>query len=189
MADDELDTIPVFEPPNPEVQTALSELDENMAERRFTATSGDRTVMATVDGRTALLDIAIDDSALRRGYPDAIGRSIVEAVTAARSKAARLSGEFLAETLDPDQPNPDLTIHPEPAAGADAFRPAPGYEPVQEEHRFGPVEDVEEEYTPVSRPVAEAPQPARPVRRSRPAPVDEEEEYDPFQGHRDGGSW
>jgi DNA-binding protein YbaB len=174
MADDDLDTIPVYEPPDPGVRTALSELDQNMAERRFTAASGDRAVTATVDGHTALLDIDIDDSVLRRGHPESVGRSIVEAVTAARTMAAQLSGEFLAQTLDPDLPNPDLTIHPEPAAPA--FTPAPAAQMVQE-RRIGVVEDDE----------PSAPPPPRRPRAA--APVDEEEEYDPFQGHRDGGSW
>lgn len=177
MADDEVDTLPVYEPADPQVQTALSELDENLVERRFTGTSGDRVVTATVDGRTALLDLAIEDSALRRGHLDAVGRSIVEAVTEARAKATRLSGEFLAETLDPSLPNPDLTIPSEPVGQPAAFTPAPAAQ-VVEDQRIGVVED---EF------VSEPP---RPARRSRPAPAEEEEEFDPFQGHRDdGGSW
>lgn len=81
------------------VREALTALGDHLARLRFTGHSQDRTVSAVVDGQSALLDIVIDNKALRGGFPERVGQSITQAVTEARRQAGEESATLLDQTL------------------------------------------------------------------------------------------
>lgn len=85
-----------------DLREALAELEDHLARLRFTGRSGDRLVSAVVDGQRTLLDIVVDDRALRGGFPEHIGRSVTQAVTAARQQAGEVSATLLGQTLAPE---------------------------------------------------------------------------------------
>jgi len=71
----------------------LNGLGEEVAARRFTGHSPDGSVAATVTGDGDLLDLAVENRALRGSDSVAIGAAIVRAVLAARSDAGRFTWE------------------------------------------------------------------------------------------------
>lgn len=90
------------DPDEQELREALTELDNQLTSLRFTGRSHDRTVSAVVDGRCALRDLVIDETAMRGRFPEQIGQSITQAVLDARQQAGEESTKLLEQTLDPE---------------------------------------------------------------------------------------
>ncbi|MGP4015712.1 YbaB/EbfC family nucleoid-associated protein [Saccharopolyspora sp. 5N708] len=86
------------------VRDRLNELDVELGNQRYSARSRNGAAEATVDGHGGLLDIRIDDRALRGGHPELVGQAIVEAVAASRARASEASRPQVHAALASDQP-------------------------------------------------------------------------------------
>lgn len=82
-----------------EVRARLGELDENLNGQRFSGGSRDGAVHVTSDGHGALIDLRVDDRALRSGHPELIGPAIVEAVAACRRQASAASRDQMQQVF------------------------------------------------------------------------------------------
>ncbi|MBN6034028.1 YbaB/EbfC family nucleoid-associated protein [Amycolatopsis sp. 195334CR] len=93
-------------------------LGARLGELRFTGYADDRRVSAVVDGHLELLDITIDDGALRDRFPERVGPSITLAVSAARREADETAQRFRAQARDPERAEDVSTPEPPPAVPA-----------------------------------------------------------------------
>ena len=80
-----------------ELQRKLPELQAMLADSRYTAEAGDGAVTATVSGKLALVDLAIDGKALEDIGGDALAGMIKAAVGAAQEKASHASAEAVEQ--------------------------------------------------------------------------------------------
>lgn len=95
----------LFEPPDLlAVRSRLGDLDEELGKERYSARSRNGAAEATVDGHGGLLDIRIEDRALRGGHPELVGQAIVEAIAASRARASEASRPQVQAALVSDQP-------------------------------------------------------------------------------------
>jgi DNA-binding protein YbaB len=83
-------------------------LDVQRAER-YSARSPRQEATATVDGTGHVLDLRIDDHALRRGHPGLVGLAITQAIAAARMQAATHLKQRITPLLNGDA-TPDAPI-------------------------------------------------------------------------------
>lgn len=113
----------------------LRELHTELVEQRFTGRSTNRAATAVVDGNGRLVDLDIDDAALRGGKPQTVGPAVLAAIADARSSAAATSQQRIHEVLG-------LTAEQPPAAPA-ATRPAET-RPAARPRRPRPVDDDED---------------------------------------------
>lgn len=108
-------TTPLVGPgPRAGLREDLNDLGEDVAARRFTGHSPDGSVAATVSGDGDLLDLAVENRALRGSAPVAIGAAIVRAVLAARSDAGRYSWERTRAVLRGGSASPPSSSSPSP---------------------------------------------------------------------------
>lgn len=80
--------------PGTEVSSDLHAMAAELADRRFTGRSANGRVTATVKGDGVLLDITVDNRALRGSHPVEIGPAVVQAVRTARAEAGRYASEL-----------------------------------------------------------------------------------------------
>jgi DNA-binding protein YbaB len=77
------------------------EAGDRIAAIRATARDGNGLTEVTVDSSGALLDIRFTDR-IHRTPPDAVARAVMDAVRAARARAAEESRRIIDDTLGPD---------------------------------------------------------------------------------------
>lgn len=80
-----------------ERERQLQELLDDLAGRRVTAAAESDRVGATVDGTGRIIDIRIDDAAVRQPHPQLLGAQVLQAIVAARRSAAELEQQLLGE--------------------------------------------------------------------------------------------
>jgi DNA-binding protein YbaB len=115
------------------VPSDLRAMEAELADRRFTGRSANGRVAATVRGDGVLLDIAVDNRALRGSHPVEIGPAIVQAVRTARAEAGRYASELTR-----------LVLHGEPSAA----EPSAAEPPQTSRRRVRAVnDDVDELFT------------------------------------------
>jgi DNA-binding protein YbaB len=116
----------LFEPPDlSAVRSRLGELDGELGNQRYSARSRDGAAEATVDGHGGLIDLRVDDRALRDGHPELVGRAIVEAIAASRAGASEASRPQVQAALVPDQPQATPNTAPPPPAPEHQIAPQP----------------------------------------------------------------
>ncbi|SEP47134.1 YbaB/EbfC family nucleoid-associated protein [Amycolatopsis saalfeldensis] len=89
-------------PERAEVRQRLAELETELIAARFTERPAESSVSAVVDGKGRLIEVRIEDAALRGAHPERIGPGIVTALAAARAKASTAAAERMAELSDPE---------------------------------------------------------------------------------------
>jgi DNA-binding protein YbaB len=117
MTESEYDAV-VREPPDLSgIRERFAEFDAILAGRRYRALSRDRATEATVNGHGALIDLKINDRALRSAHPQIIGSAIVEAINTVRAQAASTTRGELGELIQNAGPAPRpeaVTADPRP---------------------------------------------------------------------------
>jgi hypothetical protein len=87
-------------PERAELRHRLSELETELGTARFTERPADSGVSAVVDGKGRLIELRIEDAALRGAHPERIGPGIVTALAAARAKASAEAATRMAELTE-----------------------------------------------------------------------------------------
>ncbi|MEW2505955.1 YbaB/EbfC family nucleoid-associated protein [Amycolatopsis sp. NPDC047767] len=105
------------------MQQQAGELDAQLAAARHTARSADPLVSAIVTGQGKLVDLRIDDRALRGAHAQKLGVGIVDAIRNARNEALASSLPQL-NALFGKQPPPPPATGPAPQRQAAAPEPA-----------------------------------------------------------------
>lgn len=130
------------------LQQQAAELDAELGQARYVGRSTDGVASAVVTGQGKLVDLTIADHVIRSSHPQRVGPAVMEAVSAARREASKVSVGKMRAVVDKDQ-----EWYPESASAPatdhhDEYRPPP--EPPVETvskargpHHTG--EDVEEE--------------------------------------------
>ncbi|WIX76959.1 YbaB/EbfC family nucleoid-associated protein [Amycolatopsis carbonis] len=105
------------------MQQQAGELDAQLAAARHAARSADQLVNAIVTGQGKLVDLRIDDRALRGAHAQKLGVGIVDAIRNARNHALASSLPQL-NALFGKQPPPPAATGPAPQRHATAPEPA-----------------------------------------------------------------
>ncbi|MEV4603488.1 YbaB/EbfC family nucleoid-associated protein [Amycolatopsis sp. NPDC049253] len=91
------------------MQQQAGELDAQLAAARHTARSADQLVSAIVTGQGKLVDLRIDDRALRGAHAQKLGVGIVDAIRNARNEALASSLPQLNALFGKQPPPPPAT--------------------------------------------------------------------------------
>lgn len=79
-----------------EMKTRMPQMQQELAEKQFTADAGGGVVSATVNGKMQLVDVKIDRSIAGEDL-EMLEDLLVAAVSAAQSKAAEAAAEMMSE--------------------------------------------------------------------------------------------
>lgn len=102
-ADAHSDVVPTAPPPSEDYvdprEPQLEALGDRLAELRMSGSAADGRVAAEVDGNGRVVDIRIDDRALRQPHPHLLGSQVLEAITTARTSAAQVERRLVDEVM------------------------------------------------------------------------------------------
>jgi DNA-binding protein YbaB len=87
-------------PERAELRHRLAELETELTAARFTGRPAESGVSVVVDGKGRLIEVRIEDAALRGAHPERIGPDIVTALATARAKASAAAAARMAELTE-----------------------------------------------------------------------------------------